>query len=130
MTMRTATIELPAILVSAIQGFNFTEKPLWPIGEGLDHVKIDITFKLPTDQSTCVDRGKKAIMSKGAKSRTKKPASPAGEWPRQPLAAERPQRNRLHQLGSARHRRRRLQRRSLVVSFQHRRPYINHNQLQ
>ena len=50
--MKTATIELPAILVSATQGFNFTEKPLWRIGEGLDHVKIEITFKLPTDQPT------------------------------------------------------------------------------
>ena len=51
--MKTATLELPAVLVHAIEDFNFTGKPLWRIGEGLDHVKVELTFKLndePTDQ--------------------------------------------------------------------------------
>ena len=52
-------------------------------------MKVELTFKLPTNQPTC-DRGKKPVMSKGAESRKKKPAPPAGEWPRQPLPAERP----------------------------------------
>ena len=82
--------------------FNFTEKPLWRIGEGLDHVKVELTFKLPTDQPTVlcnrvrrnkppmsVEGKNKPNMSKGAKSRTT-PALSAGEWPRQPLAAEKP----------------------------------------
>ena len=83
-------LELPAVLVHAIQDFAFTDKPLWRISEGLQHVKVELTFKLPTDQPTCADRGKKPIMSKEAESRTKKPAPPAGEWPRQLQPAERP----------------------------------------
>ena len=88
--MKTAMLKLPAVLVHAIQDFAFTDKPLWRIGEGLQHVKIELTFKLPTNQPTCTDRGKKPAMSKGAESRKKKPAPAAGEWPRQPLPAGRP----------------------------------------
>ena len=83
-------LELPAVLVHAIQDFAFTDKPLWRIGEGLQHVKVELTFKLPTNQPTSNDRGKKPAMSKRAESRKKKPAPPASEWSRQPLSAERP----------------------------------------
>ena len=38
-------------------------------------MKVELTFLLPTDQPTA-DRGKQSIMSKGAQSRTKKPAPP------------------------------------------------------
>ena len=51
--MKTTTLELPAVLVHAIEDFSFTGKPLWRIGEGLDHVEVELTFKLndePTDQ--------------------------------------------------------------------------------
>lgn len=51
--MTTAMLELPEVLVHAVQGFSFTGKPIWRIGEGLQHVKVELTFKLndaPTDQ--------------------------------------------------------------------------------
>ena len=51
--LKTATLELPVVLVHAIEDFSFTGKPFWRIGEGLDHVKVELTFKLndePTDQ--------------------------------------------------------------------------------
>ena len=51
--MKTATLELPAVLVHAIEDFNFAGKPLWRIGEGLDHVTVVLTFNVndePTDQ--------------------------------------------------------------------------------
>ena len=70
-------------------------KLIWRIGEGLDHVKIELTYKLSDDQPTGdvgqaknkpfnveSDRGKKA-------KRRSKPAPSAGEWPRQPLPADR-----------------------------------------
>ena len=90
--MKTTMLQLPAVLVHAIQDFDFTDKPIWRIGEGLKHVKVELTFKLPTNQPTSVDRVRKnrLKMSKGAENRTKKHAPPAGEWPRQPLAAEKP----------------------------------------
>ena len=44
--MKTATLELPAVLVHAIEDFNFTGKPLWRIGEGLDHVKVELTLSV------------------------------------------------------------------------------------
>ena len=75
--MKTSMLELPAVLVHAIQDFAFTDKPLWRIGEGLQHVKVELTFKLPTNQPTCIDRGKKTVMSKGAESRKQKPAPSA-----------------------------------------------------
>ena len=94
--MKTATVELPTIVVSAINEFSTTGKLIWRIGEGLDHVKIELTYKLPDDQSTGIvgqaknkpfnvesDRGKKA-------KRRSKPAPSADEWPRQPLPAEKP----------------------------------------
>ena len=82
-------LRLPAVLVRAIQDFDFADKPLWRIGEGLHHLKVELTYLLPTDQPTA-DRGgkKQPIMSKGAGK--KKPAPPAGEWARQPQPAERP----------------------------------------
>ena len=63
--MKTATLELPAVLVHAIKDFNFTRKPFWQIGEGLDHVKVEHTFMLkdrPTDQQarTVRDRSQPA----------------------------------------------------------------------
>ena len=92
--MKTATIELPGIIVSAIKAYEFTDKPLWRIGEGLDHVKIELTYKLPTDQPTVsVEQREKTVMSKPKRGKAKRrtePAPSAGEWPRQPLPAEQP----------------------------------------
>ena len=50
----SAILELPTILVEALRGFNFTGKPLWRLGEGLNHMKVELTFKLsePEDQLT------------------------------------------------------------------------------
>ena len=89
--MKTAMLELPAVLVYAINDFDFADKPLWRIGEGLHHVKVELTFLLPTDQPTAdkVQKGKPR-MSKGTENMTKTPTPLAGEWPRQLLAAERP----------------------------------------
>ena len=53
--MKTATLELPAVLVHAIEDFNFTGKPLWRIDEGLDHVKVELTFKLYFVLFVCVE---------------------------------------------------------------------------
>ena len=80
----TAILRLPAVLVRAIEDYDFAEKPLWRIGEGLHHLKVELTYLL-TDQLT-TDRGgkKQPIMSKGA---WKKSAPPAGEWARQPRPA-------------------------------------------
>ena len=44
--MMSAIMELPTILVDALKGFNFTGKPLWRLGERLNHVKVELTYKL------------------------------------------------------------------------------------
>ena len=94
--MKTATIELPAIIVSAINAYEFTDKPLWRIGEGLDHVKIELTYKLPTDQPTVsVEHAKEKpfIMpnpKRGKAKRRTEPAPSTGKWPRQTLPAAQP----------------------------------------
>ena len=92
----TATVELPTIVVSAIKEYSTTGKLLWRIGEGLDHVKIELTYKLPDDQSTgIVGQAKnkpfnvESVRGKKAKRRSK-PAPSADEWPRQSLPAEKP----------------------------------------
>ena len=56
--IKTATLELPAVLVHATEDFNFTGKSLWRIGEGLDHKLNDE----PTDQQarTVRDRSQSA----------------------------------------------------------------------
>ena len=92
--MKTATIELPAILVSTINAFEFPGNPLWRVGQGLDHVKIELTYKLPTDQPTVsVEQKEKPVMSnpkRGKAKRRTEPAPSAGEWPRQSLPAKQP----------------------------------------
>ena len=92
--MKTATIELPAILVSTINAFEFPGNPLWRVGQGLDHVKIELTYKLPTDQPTVsVEHAKeKPFIMPNPKRRNKrtKPAPSTGEWPRQTLPAAKP----------------------------------------
>ena len=53
-------------------------------------MKIELTFKLPTDQPTCVDRGtrkNKPMSVEGRAKRRTEPAPSSGEWPRQPLPA-------------------------------------------
>ena len=92
-TMKTATIELPAILVSTINAFEFPGNPLWRVGQGLDHVKIELTYKLPTNQPISVEQKEKPVMSnpkRGKAKRRTEPAPSAGEWPRQSLPATQP----------------------------------------
>ena len=91
--MKTAMLELPAVLVHALKGFDFTDKPLWRNGEGLHHVKVELTFLL-NDQPTCVDgwkRKNKPMSVEGRVKRRTEPAPSIGEWPRQSLRANRPQ---------------------------------------
>ena len=81
--------------MSTITAFEFTDNPLWRVGQGLDHVQIELTYKLPTNQPTSVEQKEKPIMSnpkRGKAKRRTEPAPSAGEWPRQPLPAEQPSR--------------------------------------
>ena len=93
--MKTATVELPAIVVSAIKEYETTGKLLWRIGEGLDHVKIELTYKLPDNQPIgIVEQAKnKPLNVESVREKAKrrsKPAPSAGEWPRQSLPAKKP----------------------------------------
>ena len=71
---------LPAVLLNALRQYKFAESPLWRMADGKDHVKIEVTFRKPTNQR---------FDKKGAESR-RRPTPPAGEWPRQPAPARRP----------------------------------------
>ena len=51
MEKETDQLELPLILVTALKAYNFSGKPVWRIGEGLEHVKVELTYKLPTNDS-------------------------------------------------------------------------------
>ena len=88
--MKTATLELPAVLVRAIEDFSFTGKPLWRIGEGLDHVKVELTFKLndePTDQQARAVRDRSQPANpKRRRRRRRKQRQPA--FQRQPSPRE------------------------------------------
>ena len=59
---------LPAVLNALRQ---YDGSPLWRMADGRDHVKIEVTFRKPTNQR---------IDKKGAESR-RRPTPPAGEWP-------------------------------------------------
>ena len=71
---------LPAVLLNALRQYKFNGSPLWRMADGKDHVKIEVTFRKPTNQR---------FDKKGAESR-RRPTPPAGEWPRQPAPARRP----------------------------------------
>ena len=71
---------LPAVLLNALRQYKFDGSPLWRMADGKDQVKIEVTFRKPTNQH---------FDKKGAESR-RRPTPPAGEWPRQPAPARRP----------------------------------------
>ena len=71
---------LPAVLLNALRQYKFDGSPLWRMADGRDHVKIEVTFRKPTNQR---------IDKKGAESR-RRPTPSADEWPRQPAPARRP----------------------------------------
>ena len=91
MSMKTAELDLPEILVNAIKAFNFTESPLWTISKGQDHVKVELTFQLPTVSQPIARKNK--VLSKRAISRTKPTITPCQRLPaktpptRQPTTA-------------------------------------------
>ena len=91
--MKTAMLELPAVLVHAIQDVAFTDKPLWRIGEGLQHVEVELTFKLPTNQPTNMYwQRKEAYNVQGGRKQEEKACTPPppGEWLRHSLPAKKP----------------------------------------
>ena len=70
---------LPPVLLNALRQYKFDGSPLWRMADGKDHIKIEVTFRKPTNQR---------FDKKGAESR-RRPTPPAGEWPRQPAPARR-----------------------------------------
>ena len=72
---------MPGVLLRALSEYKFVGTPLWRMSDGMDLVRVELTFhkKLPTPR----------VYKKGAESR-RQPAPPAGEWPRQPAPATRP----------------------------------------
>ena len=82
--MRTAMLELPAVLVHAIEDFNFAGKPLWRIGEGLGHVKVELTFKLndePTNQQARAVRDKSQPPNSKRRRRRRQQRQPTQQQP-------------------------------------------------
>ena len=80
-------MELPTVLMTALNSYKFKGKTLWNISEGLKHVKVELTFLLadePTDQpAQAVKR----------KQRQRQPApAPAPRLP-EPTAEPTPQRS-------------------------------------
>ena len=71
---------LPAVLLNALRQYKFDGSPIWRMADGKDHVKIEVTFRKPTNQR---------FDKKGAESR-RRPTLPAGEWTRQPAPARHP----------------------------------------
>ena len=68
MEKQTDLLELPMTLVTALKAYNFSGKPIWRIGEGLEHVKVELTYKLPTTDSFCVEQKESQnVNSKGKK---------------------------------------------------------------
>ena len=51
MEKETDQLELPLIFVTALKAYSFSRKPIWRIGEGLEHVKVELTYTLPTTHS-------------------------------------------------------------------------------
>ena len=41
---------LPAVLLNALRQYKFDGSPLWRMADGKDHVKIEVTFRKPTNQ--------------------------------------------------------------------------------
>ena len=41
---------LPAVLLNALRQYKFDGFPLWRMADGRDHVKIEVTFRKPTNQ--------------------------------------------------------------------------------
>ena len=67
----SAILELPTILVEALRGFNFTGKPLWRLGEGLNHVKVELTFKLSEPEDQLTDQQARAVKKPAARGKKK-----------------------------------------------------------
>ena len=63
----SAILEFPKILVDALRGFNFTGKPLWRLGEGLDHMQIELTYKLSQPDDELIDQQARAVRKTAAK---------------------------------------------------------------
>lgn len=80
---KTLPLQLPEVLVTAIKSLALTETPIWRIGQGRDHVKVELTYQLPKTPCRRYKNNLIRTQKKGAESRSK-PAPPAGEWPRQP----------------------------------------------
>ena len=72
---------IPPVLLNALKEFNFVGAPLWRFTDGIDLVRVELTFH-KNQPSSRYD--KKRAESRG------QPALSAGEWPRQPAAATRP----------------------------------------
>ena len=99
MEKQTDLLELPMILVTALKAYNFSGKPVWRIGEGLEHVKVELTYKLPTTDSHCVEqkeslnvnlKEKPPVMSKRGKTKRKSKLAPSNLPADQPATRQQP----------------------------------------
>ena len=54
----TAMLYLPTTLVTALKGFEFEGKNLWRLAEGLNHVRVELTFQLRRPDSQLTDPGR------------------------------------------------------------------------
>ena len=70
---------MPGVLLRALSEYKFVGTPLWRMSDGKDLVWVELTFHKKLSR----------FYKKGAESR-RQPATPAGEWPRQPAPATRP----------------------------------------
>ena len=102
MEKETYQLELPLILVTALKAYNFSGKPVWRIGEGLEHVKVELTYKLPTtDSQSRVEqkesfnvnsKEKPPVMSKRGKAKRKSKLAPSNLPAEQPATRHQPER--------------------------------------
>ena len=102
MEKETDQLELPLILVTALKAYNFSGKPVWRIGEGLEHVKVELTYKLPTTHSQSSveqkesfnvnSKEKPPVMSKRGKAKRKSKLAPSNLPAEQPATRHQPER--------------------------------------
>ena len=71
--MMAAIFEVLKVLQNALAAFDFTGKPIWRLGEGLDHVKEELTFKLWPPEVQLTDQQVRAVYKPAAKKKRKQP---------------------------------------------------------